>query len=104
MLRGLSRESKEAALATSSQGNHLCHSGFDERKHRQARDRKDEELPINFDRVCVTNQFFNGQAKENAALNLVSLLDQGHLAGMLDQHKVILLEVEKVRYAEASDV
>jgi HJR/Mrr/RecB family endonuclease len=58
---------------------------------------------INFDRVCITNQFFNGQAKENAALNLVSLLDQGHLAGMLDQHKVMLLEVERVRYAENAD-
>jgi superfamily II DNA or RNA helicase len=58
---------------------------------------------INFDRVCITNQFFNSQAKENAALNLVALLDQGHLAGMLDQHKVMLLEVEKVRYAETSD-
>jgi superfamily II DNA or RNA helicase len=58
---------------------------------------------ISFSRVCITNQFFNGHAKENAALNLVDLLDQDHLSDMLDQHKVMLLEVERVRYAETAD-
>jgi HJR/Mrr/RecB family endonuclease len=55
---------------------------------------------VNFSRVCITNQFFNSQAKENASLNLVELLDQKHLSDMLDKHRVMLLEVERVRYTE----
>lgn len=39
---------------------------------------------VDFDKVCITNQFFNRQAQENAALNSVELLDQTHLAGLLE--------------------
>ncbi|QCY01665.1 hypothetical protein EJ998_00115 [Burkholderia cepacia ATCC 25416] len=34
---------------------------------------------VSFEKVCVTNQFFNAQAKENAHLNSVELVDQKHL-------------------------
>lgn len=55
---------------------------------------------IAFDKVCITNQFFNQQAHENAGLNRVQLLDQSDLAEMLEQHEVTMLEVEKMLYAE----
>lgn len=55
---------------------------------------------VSFGKVCITNQFFNRQAQENAELNAVELLDQTHLAQMLDAHEVTLLEVERMLYAE----
>lgn len=55
---------------------------------------------VAFDKVCITNQFFNQQARENAGLNRVQLLDQSDLAEMLAQHEVTMLEVEKMLYAE----
>jgi hypothetical protein len=58
---------------------------------------------IEFSKVCFTNQFFNEQAHENAALNSVELLDQSHLTDMLERHTVTMLEVERVRYAEWPD-
>jgi len=53
-----------------------------------------------FDKVCLTNQFFNRQAHENATLNSVELLDQTHLAGMLEEHEVTMLQVERMLFAE----
>jgi len=55
---------------------------------------------ITFDKVCLTNQFFNQQAHENAALNSVTLLDQTHLEALLAEYPVTLLEVEKMLYAQ----
>jgi SNF2-related domain/Restriction endonuclease/Helicase conserved C-terminal domain len=55
---------------------------------------------VEFQKVCITNQFFNRQAHENAALNSVDLLDQTHLADLLERHAVTMLEVEKLLYAE----
>ena len=55
---------------------------------------------VAFEKVCLTNQFFNRQAHENAGLNSVEMLDQTHLAGLLERHPVTLLEVEKMLYAE----
>ena len=55
---------------------------------------------VDFDKVCITNQFFNRQAQENAALNSVELLNQTHLAGLLARHVVTMLEVEKMLYVE----
>lgn len=57
---------------------------------------------VAFDKICITNQFFNQQAYENAELNGVELVDQKHLAGMLAQHEVTMLEVERMLYAEWS--
>lgn len=56
--------------------------------------------PVNFRKICITNQFFNRQAQENAALNSVELLDQTHVAQLLELHSVTMLEVEKMLYAE----
>jgi hypothetical protein len=58
---------------------------------------------LRFSRVALTNQFFNAQAREMAALNAVGLLDQSSLGSMLEQHEVMLLEVEKILYAEWQD-
>ena len=55
---------------------------------------------VDFEKVCITNQFFNPQAQENAALNTVELLDETHLAGLFERHPVTMLEVEKMLYAE----
>jgi hypothetical protein len=55
---------------------------------------------VNFTKVCITSQFFNRQARENAALNSVELLDQTDLAGLLEQYPVTMLEVEKMLYDE----
>lgn len=51
---------------------------------------------VAFDKVCITNQFFNRQAHENAVLNAVELLDQKHLAELLEEHEVTMLEVERI--------
>ena len=58
---------------------------------------------VEFAKVCITNQFFNDQAHENAALNSVELLEQTHLREMLEQHAVTMVDVERVLYAEWQD-
>nr|WP_279196709.1 restriction endonuclease [Ralstonia mannitolilytica] len=55
---------------------------------------------VDFEKVCITNQFFNQQAQENAALNVVELLDQTNLAAMLTEHAVTMLEVERMIFTE----
>ncbi|SIT39489.1 SNF2-related protein [Paraburkholderia piptadeniae] len=55
---------------------------------------------VTFEKVCITNQFFNRQAQENATLNAVELLDQKHLADLLSRHTVTMLEVERMLFAE----
>ena len=58
---------------------------------------------IEFAKVCLTNQFFNRQAQENATLNSVELIDQVKLEALLGQHPVTMLEVERMLYAEWQD-
>lgn len=55
---------------------------------------------VNFKKVCITNQFFNQQAHENAVLNHVEILDQSHLSSLLADHVVTMLEVERMLYAD----
>jgi len=55
---------------------------------------------VDFEKVCITNQFFSQQAQENAALNVVELLDQTNLAAMLTEHAVTMLEVERMLFTE----
>ncbi|NHZ44616.1 SNF2-related protein [Massilia aquatica] len=55
---------------------------------------------VQFQKVCITNQFFNAHASENAALNQVELLDQLDLEAMLNTHAVTMLEVERMLYTE----
>lgn len=51
---------------------------------------------IKFKKFCITNQYFNSHASENAELNGVVLLDKSDLARMLEQRVVTLLEVERM--------
>lgn len=55
---------------------------------------------IDFEKVCITNQFFNRQAKENAGLNSVKLLDQSDLSIMLEKSEITMLEVDRLLFAE----
>lgn len=55
---------------------------------------------VTFEKVCITNQFFNRQAQENAELNFVELLDQKHVAELLAKHAVSMLEVERMLFAD----
>jgi hypothetical protein len=55
---------------------------------------------VAFDKVCISNQFFNRLAHENADLNGVQLLDQTHLAKLLEEHEITMLDVERILFAE----
>jgi Holliday junction resolvase len=55
---------------------------------------------IRFSKVCVTNRSFNHQARENAALNSVNLLEQDALGELLEARSISLLDVERVLYAD----
>jgi hypothetical protein len=55
---------------------------------------------VQFKKICLTNQFFNKHASENAELNSVQLLDRNELNILLDGHQVMMLEVERMLYAE----
>jgi hypothetical protein len=53
---------------------------------------------VSFKKVGLTNQFFNPGAHEKASLNSVELLEQTHLAKMLTEHRVTMLDVERLLY------
>lgn len=55
---------------------------------------------VTFERVCMTNQYFDQQARLNAGLNDVELVEQPQLAKMLGETTVSMLEVEQVLYTE----
>lgn len=55
---------------------------------------------VAFEKVCLTNQYFNDKAHEHAALNSVELLDQSRLDELLREHPVTMLEVERMLYCE----
>jgi Holliday junction resolvase len=55
---------------------------------------------IEFEKVGVTNQFFNAQAYEQAELNHVELIDQDGLAQLLDRHPVTMMDLERLLYPE----
>ncbi len=55
---------------------------------------------VQFGKVGLTNQFFNSLAHENAMLNSVELLDQNHLAALLQEHHVTMLDIERILYTE----
>jgi len=57
---------------------------------------------VTFKKVGLTNQFFNSGAHEKATLNAVELLDQSHLAQLIVQHRVTMLDVERLLYDEWS--
>jgi HJR/Mrr/RecB family endonuclease len=53
-----------------------------------------------FQRVCITNRFFNSTARRHAELNNVELLGQTQLASLLEQFPVTMLDVERLRLAD----
>lgn len=55
---------------------------------------------VAFQKTCITNQFFNGQAQEQAILNHVRLIDQTKLADLLQRYTVTVLELDKVLYTD----
>jgi hypothetical protein len=55
---------------------------------------------IRFTKVGVTNQFFNAQAQEQARLNQVELVDQVRLNELLNRYPVMMMDVERLLYAE----
>jgi len=55
---------------------------------------------VTFDRVCMTNQYFDQQARINAELNGVELVERPQLAQMLIETAVSMLEVERILYTE----
>lgn len=57
---------------------------------------------VTFKKVGLTNQYFNSGAHEKAALNAVELLDQNHLAQLLKDYQVTMLDVERLLYNEWS--
>lgn len=59
---------------------------------------------VQFRKVGLTNQHFNSAAHESATLNGVELLDQRHLEELLNQHRVTMLDVERMLYTEWSQL
>lgn len=57
---------------------------------------------VTFKKIALTNQYFNSGAHEKALLNDVDLLDQRHLSQLLMDHRVTMLEVERLLYNEWS--
>lgn len=55
---------------------------------------------VQFKKVGLTNQFFNAQAHEQAGLNGVELVDQVGLADLLTRFPVMMMDVERLLYAE----
>ena len=55
---------------------------------------------IAFQKVCLTNQRFNANAREQAALNQVRLVDRGQLQRLLEEHPLTLSDVERALFTD----
>ena len=55
---------------------------------------------VEFEKVGLTNQFFNDHAHEQARLNNVTLLEQTQLEALLRHHPVTMLDIERMLYAD----
>jgi len=55
---------------------------------------------VEFQKVCITNQYFNDTAVTHAKLNRVELYNRDGLAALLEQHPVTMLELERFMYTE----
>src|SRR5207253_11100050 len=58
---------------------------------------------VSFGKVCITNQFFNEQARQNAHLNGVELVERPALLSMLAETPVTMLELERELFTEWGD-
>lgn len=57
---------------------------------------------VKFKKVGMTNQYFNAQAREQAELNDVLLVDQTSLGDLLSRYPVTMLELERILYSDWS--
>jgi len=55
---------------------------------------KEKHPGVTFAKYSVTNQFFNDDARYQAGVNNVTLVDQGDLRDLLQKHSVTVLEIE----------
>lgn len=55
---------------------------------------------IRFEKIGMTNQFFNQQALEQASLNEVTLVDQTRLGELLEMFPVTMLDLERLLYSD----
>lgn len=53
-----------------------------------------------FKKIAITNQFFNGTARDQAALNQVELIDQTGLGALLQRYPISMIELEKLLYSD----
>jgi hypothetical protein len=53
---------------------------------------------VEFRKICVTNQFFNGTAKKHADLNDVELMDQSDVDALLRDFPIRMHEIESLLY------
>ena len=58
---------------------------------------------VTFKKIGLTNQYFNTQAQQQAALNGVELFDRDTLEALLDRYPVQLVDLERLLFAEWSD-
>lgn len=54
---------------------------------------------VEFGRVCITNQFFNEQARMHARENAVEIVEQPQLMKMLEDTPITMTELEQVIYS-----
>lgn len=50
---------------------------------------------VSFSKISVTNQLFNNEARRQAELNNVMLVDQRKMSELLQKHRVTILELER---------
>ena len=55
---------------------------------------------VTFAKVCVTNQYFNGGAREQAAHNQVRLVNRDEVAKLTERYPLRLIQVEQVLYPD----
>ena len=55
---------------------------------------------VRFSKVCVTNQYFNGGAREQATHNHVRLVNRDEVLKLAEQYPLRLIEVEQVLYPD----
>lgn len=58
---------------------------------------------VEFELLCLTNQRFNAKAKEQAALNHVTLVDQARITELLNHHSVTFSQIESFIFASWAD-
>lgn len=84
---------------SSIQGNRLGWSAISEVVAGEAYYRR-KHSNVNFQKVAMTNQFFNDDAIRQAELNGVKLIGQTQLVELLQQFPTTMLDVERVLYSE----